>query len=229
MTIQFYDLVGTDISRPFSPHCWKTKMTFAHLGLDYEVIPTRFTQIGEIENGKATTVPTIRDGDLLMQDSFAIAKHYAGGKQLMGGQEGEPHIRFIESWSQSQLHSWIAQWATLDIYNMLGEEDQIFFRAKREKMFGKTLEEFTANREKSVPELIKRLLPLKIALGHNKFIGGETPNFADYIVFGAFQFLRITASLQMIPKDHLALDWFERCLDLHGGLGRSVGEGDLTV
>lgn len=229
MTILVYDLVGEDASRPFSPHCWKTKMTLAHLGLKLEAVPTRFTEVTSIEGGKFTMVPTVRDGDMLMQDSFEIAKHYAGGTPLMGGQEGEPLIRFVESWSQTQIHSWMGQWAMLDIHNMLNDEDQQFFRTKREKLIGKTLEDFTSGREASVPELMRRLMPLKVALGHHKFIGGDAPNFSDYIVFGAFQWLRVVSSLQMIPQDHAVMDWFKRCLDLHDGLGHSVSEGEYTV
>ena len=85
MTIQLYDLVGTDTSRPFSPHCWKSKMMFAHLGLDIEAVPTRFTQIGVGAMADVKSVPTIRDGDLVLVDSFEIARHYAGGTALMAG------------------------------------------------------------------------------------------------------------------------------------------------
>lgn len=224
MAILLYDLVGKDTSRPFGPHCWKTKMTFAHLGLDYEIVPITFTGRAGAEDGNVPSLPTIRDGDFVLADSFNIASHYAAGKPLMGGADGEAMVKFIESWSQSQLHTWIGGWAMLDIWNLLEEEDQVFFRNKREKMFGKTLEEITGNRENTVPELVKRLMPMKMALAHNKFIGGDEANFADYIVFGAFQWLRIVSGLHMIPSDHPVMDWMNRCLDLHDGLGRSVSE-----
>jgi hypothetical protein len=32
MTILFYELVGRDTTRPFSPHCWKIAMALAHKG-----------------------------------------------------------------------------------------------------------------------------------------------------------------------------------------------------
>ncbi|MCP4183769.1 MAG: hypothetical protein GY761_10695 [Hyphomicrobiales bacterium] len=112
---------------------------------------------------------------------------------------------------------------------MLNDEDQHFFRTKREKLFGVTLEELIAGREDTVPELLSRLMPMKIALRHNDFIGGANPNFADYIVFGAFQWLRVSSSLKMLPKDHVVMDWFKRCQDLHDGLGHSVTEGQLTT
>ncbi len=225
MTILLYDLVGKDKSRPFSPHCWKTKMTLAHLGLEFETVPTAFTQIPTIENGSFSKLPTIRDRGDCMQDSFEIARHYAAGTPLMGGKDGEALIRFCEAWSQTQLHTWLGGWLMLDIHNMLEPKDQQFFRASREKMFGKSLEEIVADREKTIPELVRRLLPMKLALKHNNFIGGEVPDFADYIVFGAFQWLRVVAGTQMIPADHPVTDWLNRCLDLHNGLGRTVAAG----
>lgn len=228
MAIILYDLVGKDTSRPFSPHCWKTKMMLAHLGMEWEEVPATFTGRALVEGGKAPSFPTIRDGDLVLADSFNIAKHYASGKKLMGGSDGEAMCKFIECWSQSQLHSWIAGWAMMDIMQLLDEEDQAFFRARREKMFGKTLEEIVADRQDTIPELVKRLSPMKMMLAGNKFIGGEEANFADYIVFGAFQWLRLVSGLQMIPQDHVAMDWMSRCLDLHDGLGASVSEAAPT-
>lgn len=234
MSIQLYDLVGMDSDVFFSPHCWKTKMMLSHIGLDYESVPTRFTEIPTIENGSCKTLPSINHDELVVQDSFAIAQHFAGlskefEQKIFGGPGGEPMVRFIESWSQSQLHSWIMGWAILDIYALLDEKDQQYFRTSREALMGKTLEKIAEDREDTIPELIKRLLPLRLLLKQHDFIGGETPNFADFIVFGTFQWLRVSSSLQMIDSNHPAMAWFDRCLDLFDGLGRTVREGELTT
>lgn len=53
------------------------------------------------------------------------------------------------------------------------------------------------------------------------FIGGEAPLFADYIVFGAFQWVRLTSTYTFID-DPAIKAWFERCLDLFDGMARSV-------
>ena len=79
MTILFYDLVGHDTQRPFSPHCWKTKMALAHKGLDATKIPTRFLEVPKVEGGVSKTVPVIRDGDSVVADSFAIALYLDQG------------------------------------------------------------------------------------------------------------------------------------------------------
>ena len=89
MTILFYDLVGRDAGRPFSPHCWKVAMALEHKGLTYRTIEKRFIEVPEIEGGVARTIPVIRDGDKVVVDSFAIALHldqaYPDRPTLFGG------------------------------------------------------------------------------------------------------------------------------------------------
>ncbi|MGB7336234.1 MAG: glutathione S-transferase family protein [Salaquimonas sp.] len=232
MPIILYELVGKDSSRPFSPHCWKARMALAHKKLDYDVVPVGFTRISEIENGGQTIVPVIRHGDRLVSDSFTIATYLRDaypdrGPGLFDGKGSVPLTRFVESWTQTQLHSWIIKWAALDIYNMLSEEDQAYFRKKREAAFGTTLEVFVEGRENSLDKLKAALMPLRVLLKNQDFIGGDHPIFADYIPFGAFQWLRICSGLQMMDKGDPVMAWFERMLDLHDGLGRSVSEANI--
>ena len=70
--------------------------------------------------------------------------------------------------------------------------------------------------------LPEKLKPLSHMLNSQKFIGGDQPLFADYIVFGALQWARISSATQMLPEGDVVTDWFNRCLDLHDGIGRSV-------
>jgi len=66
------------------------------------------------------------------------------------------------------------------------------------------------------------LEPLRSMLGYQPFIGGASPLFADYIVFGALQWARIATPYQLLEDSDVVAQWFARCLDLHGGLGRKV-------
>jgi hypothetical protein len=59
-------------------------------------------------------------------------------------------------------------------------------------------------------------------LSYQPWIGGASPLFADYIVFGAFQWVRVTSPFQALAADDPVAEWFGRCLDLHGGVGRKV-------
>ena len=229
MTIRFYDLVGSDPARPFSPHCWKVHMALAHKALDFERIPVCFTQIPALEGGVFKTLPAITNCKETVSDSMAIAvylkdKFSDRGSHLFHGEGGVALSRFVEAWTNTQLHMWIRNWALLDILEMLSQKDQAYFRISRETRYGKPLEEIVAGRETTVPELLAKLEPFRAMLASQPFLGGNEPAFADYIVFGAFQWLRVCSGLHMIPASEPVLDWVNRMLDLHDGLARSVSE-----
>src|SRR5680860_378429 len=117
-----YDLVGFDKARPFSPHCWKARMAIAHKALACETIPVTFTEIVNIENGGFHKVPVINNGGTLVEDSFNIALYLSENYpdtdgRLFNGSGAKSMARFVEAWSQTQLHPWIMKWAVLDICN----------------------------------------------------------------------------------------------------------------
>ncbi|QRI64653.1 glutathione S-transferase family protein [Shinella sp. PSBB067] len=226
MTRLLYALAGADRDRQFSPHVWKTVMSLAHKGLDYETVPVGFTEIAGIEDGSAATVPVLRDGGLLVRDSFDIAVYldeaYPDRPTLFGGQGGRAMARFIESWSQSALHMAVTRIAILHIHDLLGPADRAYFRRSREARLGASLEDIAAAGAAEVAGFAKRLQPLRSMLKAQPFIGGEGPLFADYIVFGALQWLRTTAGTKVLDDDDPVALWFRRCLDLHGGVGHRV-------
>lgn len=225
MAILLYDLVGSDPTRPFSPHCWKTAFALAHKGIDFDSIPTPFTAVPTVEGGVCKTVPVIRDGDRVVGDSFDIALYldrtYPDRPSLFGGEGGVAMARFIERWSQLTLHSWLGAAALMDIHDRLGTEDQAYFRRSREQRFGRTLEEVVAGAAE-VEAFRARLEPLRSMLTYQPFIGGPAPLFPDYIVAGAFQWVRVISTIEPLAADDPVAHWFERVLELHDGLGRKV-------
>lgn len=224
MTITLYELSGADTSRPFSPHCWKTVMSLAHKGLAFERSPVPFAAISEVENGISRIVPILRDGDTVVADSFDIALYldetYPDRPSLFGGEGGKSVARFIEAFAATQIHSLIASHMLVDIHTMLTPEDQTYFRDSREARMGATLETIAESGLERLNGLAARLDPLRVMLKHQPFIGGETPLFADYIVFGAFQWARVCSARTVLETGDPVSDWFERCLDLHNGIGR---------
>lgn len=226
MTIQLYDLVGQDVTRPFSPHCWKVKMALAHKGLDYECVPTGFLDIPKIENGLGKIIPVLSDGDNVINDSFRIALYleqtYPDRPSLFGGPGGVAHAKFIESWSQTIVHPALGIIAVEEICNMLDGADQEYFRSDREMKFKKSLSDVSNGKPTIVENFPNLLKPLRHMLKAQPFIGGEQPLFADYIVFGALQWVRICSSTQLLSDDDDVMTWFDRMLDLHNGLGREV-------
>ncbi|MFA7415583.1 MAG: glutathione S-transferase family protein [Rhizobium sp.] len=226
MSITLYSLCGANAARPFSPHCWKVVMALRHKGLSYSERPLPFTAIPDIENGASKTVPLLRDGDRLIADSFAIALYldeaYPQEPSLFKGEGGEAMARFVEGYSQMVLHTAITRIALMDIHDMLAPIDKAYFRSNRENRFGKPLEEVAPDRAAEIAAFAPKLEPLRHMLKFQPFIGGDSPLFADYIVFGALQWLRITTGSVHLAEDDPARLWFERCLDLHGGEARQV-------
>jgi len=226
MTRILYSLCGEDQSRPFSPHAWKAVMALAHKGLDFTEKPTAFTAIPALEDGFSKTVPILRDGDLLITDSFDIALYleeaYPDRPTLFGGEGGKTLSRFVERFSQSTIHPAVTAIALSNIHDMLADEDQRYFRRSREAFLGRTLEEVRTGREAAITTFASKLEPLRQMLRYQSFLGGEAPLFADYILFGALQWMRITAGVDVFDSEDPVSDWFERCLDLHQGIGRRV-------
>ena len=225
MAIVLYDLVGRD-DRRFSPHCWRTRMALAHKGLEHEARPTRFTEIAVIEGGAVKTVPALRDGARLVVDSWQIARYleeaYPERPSLFGGPGGAAVTRFVQSWSVAVLYRGLLSLILADIWQHLLPEDQDYFRRTREHRFGRTLEEVQAGREERVAGLRESLQPLRMTLQEVPFLGGEQPLYADYLVFGGLQWARTISRFPVLAADDPLQAWFERCLDLHGGLGRAA-------
>lgn len=226
MTIHLYELCGASEDHVFSPHCWKTRMSLAHKGLDYATIPVPFTKIATIEGGESRKVPVLRDGDEVIEESYEIAKYldetYPDKPSLFNGQGGEALTAFVISWVTTQINPAVAKLCTYDIHNALAPVDQEYFRTSREKLFGCTLEEFDAKFPKNSDALIAALFPLKNLLSRQPYLGGESPVFADYVVFGSLQWLRTTCVQDHLPKDGPVAEWFERLLDMYGGMARNA-------
>lgn len=226
MSIILHDLCARDQRRRFSPHCWKARMALAHKGLAYETRATPFTKIAEIGGGFSPTVPVLDDGGRLVRDSFDIALYlegaYPDGPSLFAGDGGSAEARFVESWALTALHPPLLALIIKDIHDALDEPDQAYFRHSREKRLGRSLEEIQASRDDRLMGFRQALEPLRHLLGRQPFVGGQTPLFADYVVFGPLQWARVISPLNLLGPDDPVDDWFGRCLDLHGGLGRAM-------
>jgi len=62
--------------------------------------------------------------------------------------------------------------------------------------------------------------PLRALLADQPCLCGGAPAYADYIVFGAFQWARSVSPAKLLAADDPVHAWRERLLDLHGGLAR---------
>lgn len=208
-------------------------MSIAHKGLDFTRVPTAFTAVPNIEDGVSKTVPVIRDGERVVRDSFDIAVYldeiYPDRPTLLGAAAGVALSRFVESWTMLTIHPFVGSVALMDIHDRLGPDDRSYFRSSREQRMGRRLEDVVVNRDQKIEGFLKTLAPLRTTLDRQPFLGGQSPLFADYIVFGAFQWLRVTCPMPVLPADDPVTAWFERCLDLHGGIAREVLPASDTI
>ena len=107
----------------------------------------------------------------------------------------------------------------VDIHSHLGPEDQEYFRQDREKRFGATLEDVVKDREARLPAFRASLDPLRRTVDRQDFVGGKAPSYADYIVFGAFQWARAISEFELLAADDPVRAWRGRMLDLYGRAG----------
>jgi len=222
MPIVLYDLAAGD-GRRFSPHCWRTRLALAHKQLSFRDNPKLFIGIPKIAQGQCTTVPVIQDGDKVLEDSWTIAEYleetYPDQPSLFGGPAGKALTRFVQNYTVTQLHGPIARMIIKDIHDLLDPHDQDYFRESREARFGQTLEEVQMARDEVLPQFHANLMPLRRQLQSQPFVAGEAPAYADYIVFGAFQWARCCSPFRILPEDAEELHaWMERMKGLFYGM-----------
>ncbi|HVL36515.1 MAG TPA: glutathione S-transferase family protein [Burkholderiales bacterium] len=226
MAIQLYDLAGAEDDRRFSPYCWRIKMALIHKGLAYEAIPWRYTEKDKIAPFGAAAVPVIVDGGRPVADSWDIAVYldeaYPSRPGLFQGVESRALTLFLNHWTIGSLHAPLLRAIIMDLYGHVHDNDKAYFRETREKRLGGRLEDVGAERQKWLGEFTKALEPLRPVLAQNMFFSGKGPGFADYIVFGVFQWARSVSPLRLLEEQDPLHAWRERMLDLFDGHARQA-------
>ena len=224
MALKLFELVGAEQDRPFSPFCWRTRMALAHKGLDAQLVPWRFTEKEAIAPYKSEKVPVLLDGDQAVCDSWVIANYledsYPDRPSLFGGEGGRAMARMLNWWGDIAVVGAMFPMIVADIHDHLRPEDQGYFRKSREARLGKTLEEVAAPRDSAVAGFRKGLDPMRLTLRTQPFLGGAAPNYADYIVFGGFQWARAISPFKLLAEDDPIYAWRDKLLDAFDGLAR---------
>jgi glutathione S-transferase len=220
--IELYELAGAEEDRRFSPFCWRTRLALAHKGLPVRSIPWRFTEKEKIAPSGQGRVPVLVDQGRWIADSWAIATYleaaYPDRPSLFGGGAGVALSRFYNNWADSALHAGLIRLTLLDIWNHVAPRDKEYFRRSREERFGVSLEAFVADRDQRLEPFRQSLTPLRLTLQTQPFLGGEAPLYADYIVFGGFQWVRCISDYAVLAADDPIAAWRRRMLGLFDGL-----------
>jgi glutathione S-transferase len=225
--IDLYELAGADPLLRFSPYCWRIRMALAHKGLKARFIPCRFADRASLPGAPHNTrVPVMVDGGRTIADStdiaFALEAGYPNSPSLFGGPGGEAHARFIIAWADLILMPAMLPLFAADIYAILAPKDRAYFRESREKRLGCTLEEAASRREALLPGLHTTLAPLRAIVGRQPFLGGDEPSYADYAVFGAFQWARCVSRFAPVQDGDPVAIWLGTMLDLFDGYAGSA-------
>jgi glutathione S-transferase len=226
MPITMYDLAGAENDRRFSPFCWRARMALAHKGLEVATVPWHFTEKDKLPKPNAGRVPVIIDGDRVIHDSSAIADYletqYSDRPTLFGGECGRGVTKFVQNWTETVLQVGLVRLVVLDIWKQIGPADQEYFRRSREERFGASLEDVVKDRDARLPAFRASLDPLRRTVERQDFVAGSGPAYADYIVFGAFQWARSVSDFELLAADDPVRAWRSRMLDLYGGLARQT-------
>lgn len=222
---KLFELCGTESERVFSPFCWRTRMALAHKDIKAETIPWRFSEKDAIAPHQSDKVPVFIDGETSVADSWAIANYledtYPDRPSLFGGEGGRAMGRMLNWWGDTVVVGGIFPMIAVDIHAHLRPADQAYFRKTREARLGKTLEQAAANRDEAVEVFRQNLNPMRLTLKTQPYLGGASPNYADYIVFGPFQWARATSPFRLLKEDDPIYAWREKLLDAFGGMARN--------
>jgi len=225
MTLRLYDLAGAEPDRRFSPYCWRIRLALAHKELAVETIPWRFTEKAHIAASAQKAVPVLVDCDRWIADSWTIANYledtFPQRPSLFGGAIGRSLTRHYSSLADGLVGS-IFPFIALDILHHVAEKDRTYFRNSREQRVGMALEAFVADRDNKLPAFRASLVPMRTTLKVQPFFGGERPLYADYAVFGAFQWARCISPFALLEADDPVKLWRDRLLDCFDGLARKA-------
>jgi glutathione S-transferase len=164
------------------------------------------------------------DGESSVADSWAIANYledrYPVRPSLFGGAGGRAMGRLINWWGDVTVIGGMFPLIVADIPSHLKPVDAVYFRQSREARFGKPLEEVVAGRDKSVEGFRRSLDPMRLTLRTQAYLGGDAPNYADYIVFGGFQWARVVSPFKLLAENDPVHAWREKLLDAFDGMAR---------
>ena len=222
--IKLYDLVGIE-DRRMSPFCWRAKLALAHKGLDFDTVPLKFTEKSKIEFSGQEHVPVLVDEDKTIFDSWTIACHlednYPDSPGLFSNTSSRTLTRIFNHWFDELVTLKLFPLVVPDNFDVVCPEDIEYYTESRRTWLGKSRDELETERsEEDFVEWRLTMDPLREQLQAQDYLGGETPLFADYIVFSMFMWARAVSPWPVILPDDVLYPWRERMLDLHDGLAR---------
>jgi glutathione S-transferase len=221
--LELWELGGLSGCR-YSTFSWRTRLALHHKGLGFATHVVSVTDKGAIAFSGQDKVPILRHGDRVVADSWAIAlyldREFADRPLLFGGAANETLTQVFNVWTDRELIPALVPYLMLDVVDCVSETDAAHLRGQIERALKKSLEELAAERDKALSAFRRKLAPVRKVLEQKSFLGGLAPIYADCILFGLLQWSRVVSPTPVLEPGDAVAAWFDRMLDLHGGVGR---------
>ena len=229
--LRLYEVALED-GRSASPFVWRIRYALTHKGIPFEAVHLGFTEIPTVFGGKFKTVPILEHGSTVLSESWDIAEYldrvFPETPPLFASPGELATVRLTDAWFMSEVMRKMFRLYVKDVHDAARPQDRPYFRQSREKnMKGKTLETFTADRATHLPAIRASLAPLRTHLQKFPFLGGSTPNFADYIALGGFYWGASVGTMPLLERDDALRDWLDRGFGLYDGIARNPGTAPL--
>src|SRR5258705_5356418 len=184
--ITLWELKGKS-DRRYSLFSWRTRMALKHKGLAFESQPVAMSDKAAIAFSGGKTVPVIKDGEIVVRDSWKIAEYleegYADKPTLFGGAIGRGVTQALNTWVDRVVVPAMMPVIVADVHERVDAADETYFRQQFEGFLKCTLEEARTRRPQALERVQKVLEPMHAALKRQAFICGSAPAHADYIWF----------------------------------------------
>jgi glutathione S-transferase len=222
--ITLWELGGKD-DRRYSLFSWRTRMALRHKRREFEARPVCMSDKAAIAFSGGKTVPVIRDGEVVIRDSWKIAEHlearYPEAPPLFGGDIARGVTHAFNIWVDRGLLGPVMQVIAPDIHERVAPADEAYFRAMAEGALKKTLDELRSRQAESRERLARVLEPMQVLAKRQPFVCGTAPAYGDYILFSLFQWARLMSPQELLSPDTPLHAWREKMLDLFDAFARS--------
>ncbi|WP_298852007.1 glutathione S-transferase N-terminal domain-containing protein [uncultured Ruegeria sp.] len=221
---RLFEVIGENPQTHLSPYCWRSRMALAHKRLKFVSEPWHVTEKQRIARSGGVTAPVLVDGGKWVRDSWQIASYLEESYPdypLFDGVAGKAKALFVNRWADNALHPLIFRAVIAEQFPLTAGCDKAFYEERTQRKFEQSVEEIGADPEAARQAVVQALGPLEDTLVEVSFLGGGTPDYADYILFGTFQWVRVVSHTPFWSEGSALHRWFEALLDAFDGMGRA--------
>ncbi len=201
-------------------------MALAHKKLAPEYVPVGFTDKKTIAFSGQDRVPILVDGGTTVSDSWSIACYledaYPGNPSLFGGGAGRSLTKFVDLWATRTMFPYLVRLVLCDVVEHLDREDEAYIRETRQQQLGMTFEQLRDQRDTQRGPFREILGPMRSLLRRDAYLSGPTSGYADYTVFGPFQWARMISPYRLLEDDDPVHAWRGRMLGLFDGFAANA-------